>query len=98
MKVSKVFGNTYMSAEHVTPQGDTYTIAAVVEEAVGTDQRHVIYFDDCDMGLPLNKTNALAIAELHGDETNEWRGKQITLYRSSTFFQGRNTPCIRARA
>jgi hypothetical protein len=96
-KISQHFGNSYMSADDVTPKGETYTIAAVSQEQIGSDDRLVVYFEEVEKGLPLNKTNAFTLAEALGDDTLDWTGKQIALFRESTTFQGKRTPCIRAR-
>ena len=52
-------------------------------------------FQGTNMKLGLNKTNAMRIAHLHGDETEGWIGKQITLVPSMTDFQGKPTPIDR---
>jgi hypothetical protein len=45
--------------------------------------------------LALNKSNALAIGALYGQETDAWLGKQITLFPSTTQFNGQQVACIR---
>jgi hypothetical protein len=43
-------------------------------------QKPVVYFQERKKGLILNKTNAKVIAGLYGPETNDWRGKRVSLY------------------
>ena len=41
---------------------------------------HIVSFRGARKRWVLNKTNALAFAELHGPWTDEWHGKAVTLY------------------
>lgn len=47
--------------------------------------------------LALNKTNGKTIAKLYGKDTDEWAGKWITLYATTTDFGGETVDCIRVR-
>lgn len=47
--------------------------------------------------LALNKTNGKTIASLYGTDTDEWAGKQITIYPTTTDFGGETVECIRVR-
>ncbi len=57
----------------------------------------VLYFDGGRKGLVLNKTNAQAIAEDYGDDTEAWTGREIVLFIQKVTFQGKLTPAIRVR-
>lgn len=100
-KISEVFGDKYLNAEHVSPTGDLYTVNTVLESKVGTDDKLVAVLNSQNGDealLPLNKTNALAMGEHLGDNTDLWAGKPVVLFRSSVMFNGKRTPCIRTRA
>lgn len=43
------------------------------------DKKPVIYFKGKRKGMVFNKTNCRAVAALYGDNTDEWKGKRITL-------------------
>jgi hypothetical protein len=75
------------------------TMKAVQVETVGSDQvrKGVLFFEEFNRGWVLNKTNSRTIAALHGNETKQWKGKRITVYRSETPFAGKTVPCIRVR-
>jgi hypothetical protein len=45
--------------------------------------------------LLCNKTNAMRIADQHGDDYDTWPGKLIGLQRDVTQFQGREVECVR---
>lgn len=32
------------------------------------------------------------------DDSDDWKGRRVTLYRDTTHFQGKTVPCIRVRA
>ena len=45
--------------------------------------------------LTLNTTNARTLAELFGDDSDGWAGKQIVLFASTTDFSGKQVGCLR---
>jgi hypothetical protein len=75
------------------------TMKAVQVKTVGSDQvrKGVLFFEEFDRGLVLNKVNSRTIATLHSSETKSWKGERITVYRSETPFAGKTVPCIRVR-
>lgn len=50
-----------------------------------------------DKKLAINKTNGKIIASLYGNETDDWAGKFITIYPTTTEFGGETVECIRVR-
>lgn len=47
--------------------------------------------------LPLNRTNAIILAEAFGDETETWNGKEIKLYKVKRAFQGKLVDAIEVK-
>jgi hypothetical protein len=47
--------------------------------------------------LVLSATNCKTIAAMYGNETDNWHGKRITLYPTTTQFGGETVECIRVR-
>lgn len=45
-----------------------------------SEEKFVLYFEETDKGLVLNKTNCKTIVSLYGKLTEDWSGKQIALY------------------
>lgn len=41
------------------------------------DARPVVYFEDLDQGMVLNKTNLKVLAREFGEETENWKGKRV---------------------
>lgn len=54
-------------------------------------------FAQTDKKMVCNKTNANTIADIYGDETNNWIGKEITLFPTYTDFNGGQVPCVRVK-
>ena len=79
------------------------TIARVEMEEVGLgndrEDKMVVYFESCDQGLILNRTNTQSITEIvDSDETDSWVGRRVELFNDkSVKFQG-NRGAIRIRA
>lgn len=47
-------------------------------------KKPVVYFRGSEKGFALNATNGKTIAALYGNHVENWVGKRITLYKSST--------------
>ena len=60
-------------------------------------EKGVIYYEEFSRAMVLNRTNLKRIVGIYGNDTDEWTGKQISLYPSETDFGGRTVPCIRVR-
>ncbi len=78
------------------------TIRKVVQGAVqGTDgkkqKKPVVYFQGSDKGLALNITNVRTIGGMYGFKAEDWVGKRVTLYPTTTQFGPKTVECIRVR-
>lgn len=60
-------------------------------------KKPVVYFEGKEKGLALNATNAKTIARLYGNMTEDWIGKWITLFPTTTEMAGDRVDCIRIR-
>jgi hypothetical protein len=47
--------------------------------------------------LALNRTNGKTIASLYGTDTDNWAGRWITIYPTTTDFGGETVDCIRVK-
>lgn len=94
------FPSKYLKASDLKGQQPVVTIDRVDFEPVGQarEMKAVVYFQNKDKGVVLNKTNANKITEIIGSAlTEEWRGQQIRIYPSVTTFQGEEVECIRVK-
>lgn len=101
MKVGDLYGNRYLTAADLGGREPIVVMRAVAVEKVKqgreTEERLVLYFENAERGLMLNKTNALAIASLHGEETDAWLGRRIRLFESSEDYDGKTYRVIRIK-
>lgn len=98
-RVSQSYGGQWMkSADVPMPRGIRTTITEVTEEEIGrgTERKTklVAWLKGQDKGLVLNKTNGTALAEIYGDETDDWAGKRIVLTVGKALFEGKKVDSI----
>lgn len=100
-KLKDMFPSKYLKASDFDETGSVLTIERIKEESIGAgkdaDEKWVLYFEENDKGLVLNKTNTNIIAGMYGDDTDDWIGKLVTLYATETSFQGEQVECIRIK-
>jgi hypothetical protein len=101
MKLSDAFPSKYLTAEDIEEGDRTLTITAARGEVLGegakASNKIIISFREEKKELVCNKTNANPIAKIHGDDTDDWIGKQITLYATEVEYGGEVTLGIRVR-
>jgi hypothetical protein len=100
MKYTKFFPSRFLKSEDLD-EPRVLVIASVGNEEMEDDGRMVakfaVKFEDGST-LICNLTNGAAIAAIVGsDETDDWIGKSIELYRDRCQFRARLVPCIRVR-
>lgn len=99
MRMSQAFPSKYLKSDEVGNQRFTLTIRDVQMEDIGdNDNKPVVYFQEMQKGMVMNKTNAEMIIHLYGDETNAWIGRQVELFTAMTSFQGRSMLGLRVMA
>ena len=80
MKIGKYFKGRYIKAADL--DGSTVvTIKAVKEEDFEEGPKPVVYFQEMEQGLVLNRTNAGRTVQLYGGDTDGWIGKKIIFKR-----------------
>lgn len=90
--VSEQFPSNYLKTEDIRANAALrapLTIRVVEDEDIGGESKLVMYFRGVDKGLPLNRTNCETLAEILGDDTDDWRGGVITLIAERTQFRGK---------
>jgi hypothetical protein len=98
MRVSEAFPSEFLKAADLRDRNIIVVIDHVEMKDIGGDHKPILFFQGKDRGLVLNKTNANNIAAAHGDDTDDWTGKEIVLFPAMTDYQGKTVPCIRVRA
>lgn len=102
MKLNDAYPGKYLKADDVSETGDIFTIASVELEELGQGAekqvKPVVYFEEDEKGLVLNKTNFKTICEVTGQgDSDDWAGHQITLYQTEVQFGGDMVASIRVK-
>lgn len=101
MNINNAFPSKWLKSGDIGDDDMVLTIRAVEIEEVGqgddAEHKPVVYFNETEKGMVLNKTNADAISKLHGPETDGWVGKAIALFATEVDFAGKQTLALRVR-
>jgi hypothetical protein len=100
MKSSDVFPSKYLKAADLDEDVDL-TIRSVILEDIqtegGLEQKPIVYFEEGEKGLLLNKTNWNALVQQYGDESDGWVGKNIVLTVMEVQFKDKMVPALRIK-
>jgi hypothetical protein len=97
MNINDAFPSNYLKSSDLKGTTPTVTMSHVISEQLGDDRKLVLYFQNKEKGMVLNKTNANNIASIYGPETEGWTGKKVMLAVAWVDFQGRSVEAIRVR-
>lgn len=97
INMNDAFPSKWLKADDV-PGKVRVTINHVSMEDVGDDHKPVVWFNEYQKGVVLNKTNAGNISALYGPDTDAWIGKPMDLTTAWVDFQGRSTKSLRLYA
>ncbi len=104
MKSADVYPSKWLAAADLANDDESYkeplvTIDRVVlEEISNTEEKPVMYFKDRRKGMIVNKTNWKRLEYiLKSDESDNWHGKQITLYVELVDMRGEMKPALRVK-
>jgi len=102
MRRDDVFPSKYLKCADLNGNPFVVTIEHAPLETFkspeGKEQNKIVlYFRGAKKTLPLNLTNWDAVAEICGEDTEDWPGNRIELYPARTTMAGRAVDCIRIR-
>lgn len=96
MRISQAFPSKYLKSDDIGNQRWRLTIRSVQMEDVGENEhKPIVYFQELEKGLVLNKTNAEMVVQLYGDDTDRWTGQAIEMYATPVQFGGKTTMGLR---
>jgi hypothetical protein len=101
MKASRLKVKRFVQVDDLDPDGNIVTIAEVRQQKMqgrdGSENlKGVLYFKETEIKpLPLNNTNIDSLIALHGDDVEDWIGKQIKLVVREVEAFGKTGPGIR---
>ena len=96
--INEAFPGKYLKADVLKEHRVTVVIDRLMFEEIGKppEQKAVLYFRDRARGLVLNVINKNMLIEITGsEEIEEWPGKSVVLYPTTTEFEGKRVACIR---
>jgi hypothetical protein len=97
MKLDDMYPSRWLKATDVA-RPVLATIKSIGVEDIGDDeQKPVMHFAGTLKPLIVNRTNALTISQLYGEDTAGWLGKPIVLFSAKVQFQSRLVDAIRVR-
>lgn len=90
--------SAFIKAEDLGDDMPIYTIASAdVKNFDNGDRKIVVEFRETEKSLPLNMTNARAIGEMYGGDTDGWINRRVMLFSMPTDFQGKTVMAVRLR-
>lgn len=102
MKRNEVFQSKYLKPADLGGKPAIVKISAATYETLkspeGKEQNKIVLaFAGTTKLLPLNMTNWDAVANIAGDDTDEWANKKIELYPTTTQMGSKTVECVRIR-
>ena len=97
MNINDIYPSKYVSAKDLKGKQPTLVIARCEVEPMGDQRKLVLYFQNAKKGMVCNKTNADRIAYLYSPDTDNWIGKEVTLYAEMVSFQGKVMEALRIK-
>jgi hypothetical protein len=101
MDMSQAFASKYLKAEDLQNREVTVTMDRVETEEFKESNRsvtkYILYFQNKQKGVVLNKTNFSNISSIYGKNSDGWVGKPVVLFSVWTDFQGKSVQAIRIR-
>jgi len=87
----KIYGSKYLGEADLEGGEPRLKISKVElvelrDKNGSTKLKFVIWFEDTDKGLVLNKTNAKKLADAYGKQPDKWVGQIVQLYSEDTSF------------
>lgn len=99
MKITELYPSRWLKAADVTRPVLATMAGVVLEEIADGEQKPVLSFQEEHLKpMVLNRTNALTIEGIYGEEVEDWAGQPIVLFSTKVPFEGRVVDAIRVRA
>lgn len=97
--LNDLFPSPYLAATDVEAK-PVVTIKTITKKTMknrdGEDEvKPVIFFNEMEKGMVLNKTNAEIIASLYGNTLEDWTGERVQLHSVMVEAFGKRQPAIR---
>jgi hypothetical protein len=98
MDAEAFFPSKWLKAEDIGDKEPILTINTAAGEEFGDGEKKlVLFFDEVEKGLVLNRTNYEKINEAWGSETDNWKGRKVQLYTALVSYKKKEVKAIRLR-
>ena len=97
VNINDEFPSKYLKSGDLQGAAVKVKISNVTSEDIGGDRKLIMHFDNRTKGMVLNKTNARTVADVYGDDTDNWIGAVIEVFAMKVDFQGRMVDGLRVR-
>jgi hypothetical protein len=88
MNIDQVFPSKYIKSSDLKGRKVKLQIDRVTVEELNDERKPIVYFEGKDKGMVLNRTNSDTITSVYGTETDDWSGKEVTLYTARVSYKG----------
>lgn len=95
MDILQAFPSNYIKSSDLAGQTVPVVISHCAMEKFDDGDSPILFFQERQKGLVLNKTNATVLADAFGNETDQWPGHPVELYAAETSYMGK--PCMGVR-
>lgn len=96
MNIETCFPSKFLKSADLQNKRVKATIAQVTIEEMGDGStKPCLHFKGKEKMLALNVTNATALKDAWGSETDAWKGREVELYAVTTVFKGQQTQGLR---
>ena len=87
--INSLYPSKYLKSSDFT-QPRQMTVARLAQEEVGQDKelKTILFLNESQQGIVLNKTNAKMMAHLFGSETDNWANQRIEIFSEPKTFGG----------
>jgi hypothetical protein len=97
-----LYSKDYVAAYDLGGKDVTVTITKVIAGDLTDNKgkktkKPLVYFEGAEKALVLNATNGKTIAGMYGNICEDWIGKRITMFPTTTDVGGETKECIRVR-
>jgi hypothetical protein len=93
--IDDIYPSKWMRAADLRGSSHQVAIQDVDTGTIGEKQQLILEFRGAWKPLGLNKTNAQAIADVFGSDTDDWIGQEVVIFPTRVDFQGKMVDAIR---